>query len=312
MTERDAYYAQGGEKQMESTFNVRLPEIYQIEVTNACNFACSFCPRDLPGVRRPDTFIDVGLARRIAERDLGGSYFTEFQLAGEPTLHKDFDDIVAAFKGKVLTGLSTNGSSVHGCLEGLMSLDYLTISIDSVEQYEKVRPGGKWDRLVRNIDMLVEECMIREHRPHIDLQLIEFEGVERQHDLLMEIQHKRGWAGYTVVRQIPDCFLSVTRQYRESKRKELCLNPWMSVSVQADGDVTSCCFAFGKEVVYGNLNNQSLEEIWATSEELKKFRQEHLTGQLRPICSKCYMRSPVMLHWDLYTSAVKDRVLRKD
>ena len=34
MAERVAYYAQPG-KEMASTFKVRLPEIYQIELTNA-------------------------------------------------------------------------------------------------------------------------------------------------------------------------------------------------------------------------------------------------------------------------------------
>ena len=170
MTERVAYYAQPG-KEMQSSFNVRLPEIYQIEITNSCNFACDFCPRDLPGIRRPDTFLDLDLEALIAERDLGGSYFVEFQLAGEPTLHKQFNEIIALYKGKVLTGMSTNGSSVHGCLPGLLNLDYLTISIDSVEKYEEVRPGGKWDRLVRNIDMLLDAKGDKPF-PNIDLQLI--------------------------------------------------------------------------------------------------------------------------------------------
>lgn len=308
MAERVAYYAKPGE-QMTSTFSVRLPEIYQIELTNACNFSCDFCPRDLPGIRREDTFLDPELAALIAERDLGGSYFVEFQLAGEPTMHKNFNEIIKLYKGKVLTGLSTNGSSVHGCLPGLLALDYLTISIDNVEEYEKVRPGGRWDRLVRNIDMLLEAKGSLVF-PHIDLQLIEFPGVERQRELLLELCVTRGWDKGSVVRTIPDCFLSITREMRESRRKEMCINPWTSVSVQADGDVSSCCFSFGKEIVYGNLKQQSLQEIWETSPELKKFREEHRTQQYRPICERCYMRSPVLLHWDLYTNTVNERLLK--
>lgn len=308
--ERTAYYAAPGEE-MTSTFNVRLPEIYQLEITNACNFGCNFCPRDLPGIRRPDVFLDLDLAALIAERDLGGSYFVEFQLAGEPTLHKHFNQIIPMFRGKVLTGLSTNGSSVHGCLEGLLALDYLTISIDSVEKYEEVRPGGKWSRLVQNIDMLVNAMAASKQHPHVDLQLIEFPGVEKQRELLLDLCNQKGWEQYVTVRTIPDCFLSITREMKQSRRKELCLNPWMSVSVQADGDVSSCCFSFGKEIVYGNLNNQSLQEIWETSSELEKFRQEHLTKNYRPICERCYMRSPVLLHWDLYQGAVKQKVLAK-
>jgi MoaA/NifB/PqqE/SkfB family radical SAM enzyme len=98
MAERKAYYSRPGETQT-STYNVRLPSIYSVEVTSACNYGCDFCPRG----QRPDTFLDYELAQLIAERDLGGSNFIEFQLAGEPTLHKRFSDIALLFKGKVLT-----------------------------------------------------------------------------------------------------------------------------------------------------------------------------------------------------------------
>ena len=310
--ERSAYYAAGSEGQGTSTFNVRMPEIYQIEVTNACNFTCDFCPRDLPGIRRPDQFIDVELVKLISERDLGGSYFVEFQLAGEPTLHKDLPEIISLFKGKVLTGLSTNGSSMHAprILYGLMLLDYLTISVDSVEEYEKVRPGGKFTKLVENIDDLISMKERTGSHIAIDLQLIEFPGVERQRDLLLDLCVSRGWAPHVQVRRIPDCFLSMTRERKQIRKKDFCLNPWMSVTVQADGDVTPCCFSFGKDVVYGNLRDQSLEEIWNTSPVLNTFREEHKSGNLRPICESCYERSPVMLHWDLYQHAVKERILK--
>lgn len=315
LVEREAFYTRGGDLQGASTFNVKLPEISQVEVTNACNFTCDFCPRDKTG--RPDVFMDPELAELIARRDLGGSHFVEFQLSGEPTLHRDLYRIIMAYKGKVMTGLSTNGSSLHAprVLEALTALDYLTISIDSVEEYETVRPGGKWKRLVENIDRIVEEKENRNSKVSIDLQLIEFRGVERQRDLLLELVRQMKWTDHVTVRRVPDCFLSVTRDMRKIKSKDMCLNPWMSVSIHSDGDVVPCCFGFGKDVVYGNLREQSLEEIWNTSEVVKQFRMAHVAAQVEggkigiPFCDNCYQRSPVMLHWDLYTSTVKRRLL---
>jgi radical SAM protein with 4Fe4S-binding SPASM domain len=304
MAEREAYYSRPGEEGT-STYNVRVPSIYSVEVTSACNYGCDFCPRG----QRPDTFLDVHLARTISERDLAGSNFIEFQLAGEPTLHKKFSEIALMFKGKVLTGMSTNGSSVHGCLEGLLSLDYLTISIDRVGiEHEIVRPGAKWDRLVRNIDLLVE-AKGGSLTPAIDLQMIEFPGVAEHLDKLRELCLERGWDKSVVIRTVPDSFLSVTREHKHYARKELCLDPWLSVVVQADGDVTSCCFGFGKETIYGSLREQSLEEIWATSPELAKMREEQMSRNYRPMCASCYMRSPAMLHQDLAWSAFKKRVI---
>ena len=303
---RVPFYAAQGIEALESNFNVREPEIYQTEVTNACNFTCEFCPRDEPEYRRPPTLLDVGLARTISERDLGGSYFMEFQLAGEPTLHPKLKEIISFFTGKVLTGMSTHGGLIHRNLEACLALDYLTISVDSIEDYEKVRPGGKLSQLLSNIDLLCKARKDREY-PIIELQLIQFEGVGRQQYLLEELARKNDWN--VNIRVQPDCFLSVTRDKIKKPSEQLCLNPWSSVSVQADGDVIPCCFSFGKDVVYGNLKNQSLKEIWATSPVLQEFRESHLTKQYHDICSKCYMRSPVQLHLSFYWETFHKRLL---
>lgn len=309
---RQPYYS-NELKKGPSSFNVSVPEIYQIEVTNACNYACDFCPRDTERMKRANTFIDVELVKTIVERDFEGSYFTEFQLSGEPLLHKQLYEIVSLLKGKVLTGLSTNGSATHSSrnLEALMLIDYVTISIDSVSDYANVRKGGNWHNVVRNIDLLVDESDKRGEGPAIDLQLIEFPGYERERELLAELAVAHDWDKFVTIRTIPDCFQSLTREHKPASSKELCLNPWLSVTIQADGDVVPCCFAFGKEVVYGNLYEKSLKEIWATSEVLQQLRHDMLTGNYNKLCGDCHMRSPTLLHWDLYTNTVKDRVLQK-
>jgi len=310
---RQAYYS-NELKAGPSSFNVSVPEIYQIEVTNACNYSCDFCPRDTERMRRANTFIDVELVKLIVERDFEGSYFTEFQLSGEPLLHKQLYEIVSLLKGKVLTGLSTNGSATNNSrnLEALMLIDYVTISIDSVTDYANVRKGGNWDKVLFNLRLLIHEIERRGSGPAVDLQLIEFPGYEKERDLLLEIVNTYNMQDFVTIRTIPDCFQSLTRQHKPSASKEICLNPWLSVTIQADGDVVPCCFAFGKEVVYGNLYNQSLKEIWATSPVLQQLRNDMLTGTYNKLCGDCHMRSPTLLHWDLYTNTVKDRVLTSD
>ncbi len=301
---RTPYYAAGSDQQGTSTFNLRLPEIYQLEVTNACNFHCDFCPRDPVVTQRKDILLQPELARLISERDLGGSYFVEFQMSGEPLLHPKLRQIISYFRGKVLTGMSTNGYLLDTNLKSVIELDYLTISIDSITNYEKVRKGGNLLRLLENINLLLR---VRPSSLAIDLQVIEFPGSEVEVKKLEEIVERRGWKGDVEIRTVPDCFLSMTREYKEIRAKDLCLNPWMSCSVQADGDVTSCCFSFGKRIVYGNLTHKSLEEIWATSEVLQHLRQEHLTQMYRSPCKECYMRSPVLLHWDFYVDVMRRR-----
>lgn len=289
------------------SFNPAIPEVYQIELTNDCNYSCDFCIRKIRP--RPVTYIDKELVRTIADRDLGGSYFVELQMAGEPLLHPDFDEIVEILSDKgVLVGTSTNGLLIDKHLDAIcQNLHYVTVSVDSLTEYADKRKGGSVTKLIDNIDLLVHETRDWGYQtPVIDLQIIEFEGYEKQFFLLKNMAKEHNWHDVNI-RTVPDCFLGYERPWgkaHEVKCTELCLNPFMSCSIQADGDVVPCCFAFGKDVVLGNVKEKSLEEIWATSEELLFLREEHRTGRYRPICQKCYMRSPVLLHWQLYQKSI--------
>lgn len=283
------------------SFNPKIPEIYQIEVTNACNFNCEFCLRRFKP--RLSHYLDTGLARVISERDLGGSYFVEFQMAGEPLLHPNLKDIVGFYKGKVLIGLSTNGYLINTQIEALKLLDYVTISIDSVTCYKDTRIGGDLQILLNNIELLLTQ---RSSNLVIDLQIVELIGWEEEKIKLEELVHKRKWD--VNIRTVPDCFLGFVNKNIKVDCKEMCLNPFMSVSIQADGDVTSCCFSFGKDIVYGNLAKKSLKEVWQQSVVADNLRNEHKTGCFREICSQCYMRSPVLLHWQIFQNSIFKRL----
>ncbi len=92
--------------------DVRFPiERVHLEITNACNFDCSFCPEGIMtrplGVMRPDAF------RRVAAQLADGPLVNRvmLHLMGEPLLHPDFLELVriGADHGLFLH-LTTNGS----------------------------------------------------------------------------------------------------------------------------------------------------------------------------------------------------------
>ena len=76
-------------------------------------------------------------------------------------------------------------------------------------------------------------------------------------------------------------------------------------------DVTSCFMGFGKDTIYGNLNDASLEEIWSNSEELKRLREEHRTYKYRDLCGRCYARSATNFHLDLYRKSIVQTALKE-
>lgn len=86
-----------------------------IELTNVCDFNCVFCPKS--EMKRPYGHMDTGLARSIIS-ELGQNGICEkitFHVMGEPTLHKDFFDILEhAQNENVKVGLTTNGGGLGG------------------------------------------------------------------------------------------------------------------------------------------------------------------------------------------------------
>lgn len=69
--------------------------------------------------------------------------------------------------------------------------------------------------------------------------------------------------------------------------KVFCTAPWTHLHSFPNGDVIACCLSPSEEVI-GNLNTQSLEEIW-NNDKIKQLRLNMLEGVESPeICHRCY------------------------
>ena len=286
------------------SFSIMIPEIYQLESTNVCNLFCPACIRQDERVKRKLGFLDPELLRTMINRlDFDGSFFVELQMYGEPTLHPRLHEIVLLLKSIGLkVGLSTNGTLMRENLLALEKLDYMTISIDSVdkETYEKCR-GTSFEDLIESIDIVTTACP----KTKIDLQVINFGGKDELSGLVALAQHRK-WK--VTCRAVPDCFAAYQgRPFPKQNMNQLCLNPWLSVSVQYDGDVVPCCFSAGKFIVYGNLYQNSLKEIWNTS-PVKAHLMERMMYDYNKHeipCMLCYMRSPTLFHTKMLMENLK-------
>jgi len=102
-----------------------------LELTNVCEFNCVFCPKSR--MTRPPGFMETGLAKD-AISVLGAEGICEkvtLHVMGEPTLHRDFFNILShARKERVPIGLTTNGRSLGGAVgQGLLSYPLQQIDV---------------------------------------------------------------------------------------------------------------------------------------------------------------------------------------
>ena len=68
--------------------------------------------------------------------------------------------------------------------------------------------------------------------------------------------------------------------------KPYCLMPWIHLHVGFKGQVNACCVS---SIVYGNINRQSISQIWESS-AIEKVRSRFLTGEPDNRCKVCINR----------------------
>jgi radical SAM protein with 4Fe4S-binding SPASM domain len=68
--------------------------------------------------------------------------------------------------------------------------------------------------------------------------------------------------------------------------KTFCLAPWLSVHTWPDGRTYPCCLWSSHNPV-GNVNDQTLEEIW-NNDKMKQTRTGMLNGEKISSCKRCY------------------------
>jgi len=119
-----------------------------VELTNACEFNCRFCPKPIMG--RPYGFMDVDLGKKIIS-EIAENKIAEkitFHVMGEPTLHPEFFTFLdhAAAVGQPV-GLTTNGRNLGGEL-GRRLVEYPLHQVDvsfqtPTEESFPLREAGK-------------------------------------------------------------------------------------------------------------------------------------------------------------------------
>ena len=114
-----------------------LPRVH-LELTNACNFDCTFCPK--PTMTRPNGLMKTATAKSLIDQlaDNGIAEKVTFHIMGEPMLHPDFFEIVRYVRERGMkSGITTNGSFFNpetaGTLRNL-EVDQMNISLQTPDE----------------------------------------------------------------------------------------------------------------------------------------------------------------------------------
>ena len=147
---------------LKDSFGRTFPYI-RLSITNVCNFKCGYCLPNGYQIDKSDNrkFLHLNEVRRLAKAlsELG---VNKIRLTGgEPTVRKDFFDIVKTIKensGIRKTVITTNGYHLDKIAHKIKEsgLDGINISIDSLnsETFNRVTSHDRLDEILRGIKIL--------------------------------------------------------------------------------------------------------------------------------------------------------------
>lgn len=283
------------------------PEIFGIEGTNHCNIKCIMCPRGEPDIMRRDVgHMERGTFEKLLE---DARYFSDvcwLHWFGEPLMNPDLFELIRYAKTKIPNvGISTNATLLTPDARANLldsGLDTIVIAIDgdTKDVYESVRKSSQFtfEQVTANAEGFLA---LRAERglstPHVTLSIIvmdvtapDLAGFQRRWEAAGadEVLFKpyADWGA-----QRPDIFDKLrapdTTPVPGSPRKYPCKFLWSSLVVAWNGDVVPCCYDYDTKMVMGNVNEQSIDEIWNGPAYVELRRAEIEGRNDSPLCRSC-------------------------
>jgi len=247
------------------------------ESSTNCNARCTFCPRyemtRLMGEMSDDLFHKI-----IKDgKEMGIRRFSPF-MNGEPfVFSRIWEWLDYMQKERVSVSLFTNAEYLDvDRLIKYKNIEYVNCSLNAVtkETYDKVMRGPDFEACKRNAENLMKNAPFRTRVSFVKCddnihELEEFKKIFPKNKVC-------GFANWTGDRQ--------AKVARKGK-KVPCWVLLNQIFILWDGRVVPCCMDYNGKQILGDVNKNSIKEIW---DSYAWMREKHQNYEFDiPVCSKC-------------------------
>lgn len=283
------------QKAVETLKELPFPALVIVEISGYCQLKCVMCP--YKELDRAKGIMDFSIYKKIADEISNKYPNTQLWLAimGEPLLlgKKLMDYVKYAKDRDIEVILNTNGMllDVETFREFANRLDKIIVGLDaySMEVYRKIRVGGDFDRVKKNIlGILGESKKLKLWGPEIVVQFITMDENKDEVE-----QFKKYWLGKGATVKIRKRlgWGDAIEGYgldMDAGSKERIPCPWLmrTISIEWNGNIAQCDADYEGLYKAGNIKENSIEEIW--NGELKERRSKHWDKDFDfTPCNKC-------------------------
>ncbi len=276
------------------------PEVW-IENTNLCNAECVMCPREKQ--TRPIGIMKYTLFEKLIKeisRFKDGVKRVHLHNYGEPLIDKELPKRIKLAKEYGITHVFfvTNASLLSPELSKEIigaGLDEFKISFYGTDEktYNNTMKGLDFEKTLQCIkDFFKIRKDMKSLKPKVVIQYLPHITNQSRTEEFVDIFNS------IIDKSIGDSLNIFTlhnfgdgRNYYDShtdKISSTCYYPWHTMVILYDGRVVICCLDYNGVQVVGDVNKNTIKEIW-NSEQYKKVRNDfkNLRYSDYSICTKC-------------------------
>jgi radical SAM protein with 4Fe4S-binding SPASM domain len=306
------------------------PLVVYLEPTNVCNFRCEMCPTGddalIKKIKRPVGYMPFVLWKKIVDdlAEFGGHIVNAHLFRdGESMLHPRFADMLGYLRDskavqKIWT--KTNGSMLSPELNQKVvdnGLDNIAISVEHVTDegyFSRSRVRIDYERLRANVlDLYNRRDNLKIYIKIIQQRLSAFEIEKFYADWedrcdYIGLENLHGWST-PELKDMTLGYKSTTYDGDPLTDKIVCPLPFYSLGINWDGAVSSCQEDWARLAVIGDVNAQSLKDIW-NGNRIRQFQKLHLEGRRseNKACNGCYYLTVVPDNIDPYRKEILGRL----
>jgi len=250
----------------------------QFESSTACNAKCIFCP--LYDMTRTKGFMSDDLFHKIIKegKEMKARVFLPF-LNGEPFLFpKIWEWFDYMEREEVKVALYTNAERLDvDRLIKYSNIELVNCSFNGAtkETYDKVMRGPDFEKTKKNIENLIKKASFK-----VTVSFVRVE--ENVHEIEL---FKKMWGKNAICNPFIN-WAGVKHSSLEKKgNKKPCKHLLNHLTILWDGRVALCCMDHEGRVILGDINKQSLSEVWNSFLSLRE--RHHLLDFDMPLCRDC-------------------------
>ncbi|MBU1864369.1 MAG: SPASM domain-containing protein [Candidatus Omnitrophica bacterium] len=281
-----------------------FPRYILIQTVSFCNAHCMICPYDDTVHVQDQGYMDETIFKKIVD-EASAHHGCVKQimpyLMNEPLLDKNLVQKIEYIHQKnpqawihiVTNGILLDDETTESLLRSPLHSIKISMLAHRKETYEKVMGVANYDIALKRIVRFVETAQNLKGDAFVSICLTNTPGCISQYEIE---EAKKFWEQKGVSYEIIPQPISRAGNVRMVKRVWQthiigCRSIWRDemIHILFNGDVILCCMDWKREVVVGNVREQTIEEIWNSKQygEIRKIIAGTTEGNQNFLCYRC-------------------------